>query len=100
MEIDRISKSKTDSKSSRFKELAKKTILYPFSKNAYSSSFVSPSSSNSNLNFDNTEVNIILNTCRQKYIKQMMITYIECFREIYKLKIESIEPVSLQTIKN
>jgi len=97
MEIDRISKSKTDSKSSRFKELAKKTIFYPFSKNVYSPSFVSPSSSNSNLNFDNTEVNIILNTCRQKYIKQMMITYIECFQEIYKLKIESIEPVSIKT---
>jgi hypothetical protein len=81
------------SKSSRIKQYAKKKILGPFVKGSYSPNSLSPASSSNNLDLDTSELNILLDACRQKYVRMMMTTYLMSFKEIYKLKVESIEPL-------
>lgn len=91
-EIDKITNdSKKETRTARLKQLAKKTIRIPFTK-SYSPS-MSPASSSSTLESDNSELFSIIMSSRQKYVKLMMNIYIDCFKEIYKLKIDSIEPL-------
>lgn len=77
----------------RLKHYARRTILSPFLKDSYSPNSLSPSASNSNLDLNNSELGILLNACRQKYVRMMMSTYLVSFKDIYKLKKESIEPL-------
>lgn len=92
--INADSKLKNESRTSRLKQLAKKTIRFPFSRSSYSPNSLSHSSSIPTLNNENYELNNTILSIKKKYVKQMMDNYIEAFKEIYKLKVESIEPVS------
>ena len=87
---------KNESKTSRLKQLAKKTFMlgFPFSKGSYSPNTMTLSPSSSSLDSENYELSESILTLRQKYVKFMMNTYIDAFKEIYKLKIGSIDPVS------